>query len=168
MLGGPAVLRPPAVVVGPDDLVEKALASEDLVEKDLAVVRLAVIDMEVEGPVRGEESVGFLQSRNDEPHVIVEDVAVGTTGDLGGRVSTTGETHAIPRWIRHDRDLSTSLSTAGIERRIDVDQVERTVLQARKNLGVVGLNDEIVLQTDPVGKVGKVYLLKKPHGAKIR
>src|SRR3712207_7594850 len=48
VLRGPPPCRPGAVVVGPDDLVEEVLAAEDAVEQDLAVVRLAVVDVEVQ------------------------------------------------------------------------------------------------------------------------
>ena len=42
---------PRAVVVGPDDLVEEALAAEQRVEHDLGVVRLAVVEVQVERAV---------------------------------------------------------------------------------------------------------------------
>ena len=51
VLRRPAPLRARAVVVGPDDLVQEALAAEDLVEQHLAVVHLAVVDVEVERAV---------------------------------------------------------------------------------------------------------------------
>jgi hypothetical protein len=37
-----------AVVVGPDDLVEEALAAEQRVERDLRVVGLAEVEVQVE------------------------------------------------------------------------------------------------------------------------
>ena len=51
VLRRPSALRARAVVVGPDDLVQEALAAEDPVEQELAVVSLAVVDVEVEGAV---------------------------------------------------------------------------------------------------------------------
>ena len=77
MLGRPARLRAGAVVVGPDDLVEEALAPEDLVEQQLAVVRLAVVDVEVERALAREQPVRFDEPRREEGEVVVEVVAVG-------------------------------------------------------------------------------------------
>ena len=48
-----------AVVVGPDDLVDKGGAAEDAVEQDFDVVDFAVVDVEEEGAVGGEDAVGF-------------------------------------------------------------------------------------------------------------
>jgi len=48
VLRGPAPGRACAVVVRPDDLVQKAVAAEDAVQQHLAVVYLAVVDVEVE------------------------------------------------------------------------------------------------------------------------
>ena len=72
MLGGPAAVRAGAVVVGPDDLVEEALAPEDGVEQDLAVVDLAVVDVEVERAVGGEDAVRLDEARLEEGEVVVE------------------------------------------------------------------------------------------------
>ena len=44
----PAAARLGAVVVGPDQLVEEALAAEQLVEQQLRVVRLAVVEVQVQ------------------------------------------------------------------------------------------------------------------------
>src|SRR5207247_6811364 len=77
VLGGPAALRSGAVVVGPDDLVQERLAAEDLVQEELAVVRLAVVDVEVERARFGEQPASFPQARLQEREVVVERVAVG-------------------------------------------------------------------------------------------
>ena len=81
MLGRPAALGARAVVVGPDDLVEKALAPEDLIEQQLAVVGLAVVDVEVERARAGEQPAGLLEARREEGEVVVEVVAVGGLGE---------------------------------------------------------------------------------------
>lgn len=49
----PASFGAPAVVIGPDDFIDKSIVAEDGVEKDFAVVGPAVIDVEVEGAMRG-------------------------------------------------------------------------------------------------------------------
>ena len=81
MLGRPAPPGARAVVVGPDDLVEEALAPEDLVEQQLAVVGLAVVDVEVERALAREQPVGLLQARREEAEVVLERVAVGGLGE---------------------------------------------------------------------------------------
>ncbi len=45
-------------------------------------MRLAVVDMEVEGPMRSQEPASFVESRSDKPQVVVEDVGICATGDL--------------------------------------------------------------------------------------
>ena len=77
MLGGPPALGAAAEVVGPDDLVEEALAPEDGVEQDLAVVGLAVVDVEEEGAVGGEDAAQFEQAGFEEGEEVVEEVVEG-------------------------------------------------------------------------------------------
>ena len=76
MLGRPAAPRLGAVVVGPDQLVEECVAPEDLVEQQLAVVGLAVVDVEVQRPVLGEQRAGRAQPRLQEAEVVGELVVV--------------------------------------------------------------------------------------------
>ena len=57
VLARPPVARPPAVVVGPDDLVEEALRPEHLVEEQPGVVDGPPVDVEVEGPVGRQHAV---------------------------------------------------------------------------------------------------------------
>ena len=83
MFGGPAFGGACAVVVGPDDLVLEAGASEDLVEQHFAVVDFAWVDMEEEGAGGGEDAVGFLESGADKAEEIVEGVGVAGEG-VGG------------------------------------------------------------------------------------
>ena len=73
MLGGPAASAAGAVVVCPDDLVEEALATEDLIEQELAVVRLAVVDVEVQRALACEQAMRVLQARREEREVVVEE-----------------------------------------------------------------------------------------------
>ena len=82
VLGGPAAFGAAAVVVGPDDLVEEAGAPEDAVQQHLAVVRLAVVDVEVEGAVGGEDAVSLDEARGEEGEVVVEGVVEGARGDM--------------------------------------------------------------------------------------
>jgi hypothetical protein len=66
VLGRPAALGAPAVVVGPDDLVEEAAPAEELVEQDLDVVGLARVEVHVERAVVGQQPAGVLQARAQE------------------------------------------------------------------------------------------------------
>ena len=134
VLGGPAPARARAVVVGPDDLVEEALAPEDLVEQQLAVVRLAVVDVEVEralarraagaparAAARGRR--GSRRSRRGRRTRTSSRVGVAPALEAGAR---------SPSSSRTTRRACAALAPPGVEGRIDVDQLEGPVGEARK------------------------------------
>src|SRR5664279_6285314 len=91
VLRGPAVLSPSAVVIGPDDLVEEALPTEDRIQKHLAVMHLAVVDMEVQRPVIGQDPARLLQTIRDEPEIVVVDVWVAEPAQLDGCLLYTSD-----------------------------------------------------------------------------
>src|SRR5205823_8364084 len=122
MLGGPARLRPRAVVVGPDDLVHEAIAPEQRVEGDLDVVHLATVEVHEERRVRGHAGKRGLDAWHQEPEVIVESVGVGGALDRTLRVASTAETDPRPERVLLDRDALASLAPARVERRVDVDE----------------------------------------------
>ena len=68
-----------------------------LVEQHLAVVHLAVVDVEVQAAVRGEQAVGLDQARLEECQVIVEQVGVASGADLDRPVAPAGEPGAVAR-----------------------------------------------------------------------
>ena len=144
MLGRPAPRGARAVVVGPDDLVEEALASEDLVEQQLAVVRLAVVDVEVERALARQQPVRVLEARREEREVVVEAVAVGGAR-RAARCGSAGPESRVrsPSSSRTVRSVLRDLRPAGVERRIDVDQLERPVGEAGQQLEVVAEQDLI-------------------------
>ena len=76
VLGRPPVAGPAAEVVGPDDLVEERVAAEHLVEQQLDVVRLAVVDVQVQRAARREQPAGLVQQRLEHAEVVVVDVEV--------------------------------------------------------------------------------------------
>jgi hypothetical protein len=76
VFGRPAAAGAGAVVVGPDDLVEEALAAEELVEEELHVVRLPIVDVKVERPALREHPSHFTEPRLEKAQVVVELVAV--------------------------------------------------------------------------------------------
>jgi hypothetical protein len=55
---------------------------EGLVEQQLAIVRFAMVDMEVQGAVISEQAAGVLKARGDEPAVVIERIQVGAHPDL--------------------------------------------------------------------------------------
>ena len=95
VLGGPARARLGAVVVGPDELVEEALAAEQLVEQQLAVVRLAVVDVEVQRAVGREQPADLCEARREEAEVVVERVAVGGLLEQARRVAAAAEARPV-------------------------------------------------------------------------
>ena len=100
VLGRPAGARLGAVVVGPDDLVEEALAAEELVEQQLAVVRLAVVDVEVQRAVGREQAADLAQARLEEREVVVERVAVGGLLQQPARVPPPAEAGPVAVRVR--------------------------------------------------------------------
>src|SRR5204862_6042265 len=77
VLGRPATTAAGAVVVGPDQLVQEALAAEDLVQQQLDVVRLAIVEVDVERAAVVQQAAGLAQPRLEEAQVVVEVVPVG-------------------------------------------------------------------------------------------
>jgi hypothetical protein len=77
VLGRPPPAGLGTVVVGPDQLVEERVPAEDLVEQQLAVVRLAIVDVEVERPVGRQQLARPGQAGLQEPEIVAERVVVG-------------------------------------------------------------------------------------------
>ena len=96
VLGGPTPLRPAAIVVGPDDLVDEARPAEDAVQHHLAVVRLAVIDMEEERARVGEHPMGLVQARLEEGQVVVEAIPITGLAERGRPIALALEGRSCP------------------------------------------------------------------------
>ena len=125
VLGRPAVARLAAVVVGPDQLVEEAVAAEQLVQQQLAVVRLAVVDVEVQRPLGGEQAADLAQARLEEGEVVVERVAVGGLLQEPGRVAAAAEAGAVAGGVGRGGERPARLRPARVERRVEVGQGRR-------------------------------------------
>src|SRR5205085_12555794 len=80
-----------AVVVAPDDLVQERLASENLVQEQLAVMSLAVVDVEIERSVRGEQHAHALQTRPQEFEVAGEAVVEAEGAQQARAVGATAK-----------------------------------------------------------------------------
>ena len=145
MLGGPAALGAPAVVVGPDDLVEEAVAPEDLVEQQLAVVGLAVVDVEVQRALAREQPVRLEQARLEEREVVIEGVAVAGLGEQPRAVALPLKAGVSSVVVAHRLQHLARLRLAGVERRVDVHELERGVGERRQQLHVLAQQDLILL-----------------------
>ena len=63
VLSGPALCRFCAVVVGPNDLVDKTIAPKNHVAHDLGVVNFTPIEVQVEGAILCEQTVSLPNTR---------------------------------------------------------------------------------------------------------
>ena len=141
MLGRPAAPGARAVVVGPDDLVEEALAAEDLVEQQLAVVRLAVVDVEVQRALAREQPVGLLQARRRGTRGSPRSCRGSWTATAARAVAPTPKPVRSPSLSRTARKRPARLHLAGVERRVDVHQLEGLVGERRQQLEVLAEQD---------------------------
>ena len=145
VLRGPAIFCAPAVVVRPDDLVQEVVATEDLVEQHLAVMRFSVVDVEVERSVVREQTSRLFQLRPDERQVVVVHVEVLHATDLGRHVTPPLKPNTIAAAFSPiGTQRRANLRFAGIERRVDIDQLERLVGQLGKQVRAVGQHDVVV------------------------
>jgi hypothetical protein len=147
-----AAPRPAAVVVGPDDLVEEALTTEELVQEHLRVVGLAVVEMEVERPRRRQHPPELAKARLEKAEIVVERVLVRRVAERGRGVAPPAEADAVAVVVRRGRERQPPLPASGVEGGIGVDELEARVVEARKELEVVPEEDEI---------------LAGPHGARV-
>ena len=137
MLSRPAALGAPAVVVSPDDLVEEALTPEDLIEQQLAVVGLAVVDVEVQGALAREQPAGLLQARREKREIVIEAVAVAGLGEQPRGVAPALEPHVLAVRVPDRLQCLARLHLAGVERRVDVHELEGLVGERRQQLQVL-------------------------------
>ena len=144
MLRGPAPLRLGAVVVGPDDLVQEALAAEELVEQKLRVVRLAVVEVKVERAARGEQSAQLANPGLEEAQVVVERVRVRGLAEEPAGVAAALEADAVAGLVGNDLERAPRDRPARVEGRVRVDELEALVREARQNVQVVAEEDEVV------------------------
>ena len=141
MLGGPAPPRARPVVIGPDQLVEEAFPPEYLIQEQLAVVSLAVVDVKVERAFAGEQTLGMLQAWGEESEIVLEGVAIGALREQARGVATSREAGPVARLIGDgSRQLACLLATR-VEGRVDVDQLERFVGEARQHFKTVAEDD---------------------------
>src|SRR5512133_2465947 len=124
MLGRPAVLGTAAVVIRPDDHVQKAIPPENGVKQDLTVMHLAVINVEVQAAGRFEQAVSLIKAWFEERQVVVKDIGIAFGADLDGLVAPAAETSTVAVLAAFGADLGARLSPASVEWRVNVDQVD--------------------------------------------
>jgi len=86
-------------------------------------MHFAVIDMKIEAAMGFEEAVGFQQARREKAEIVIELVVIGTFAQVGGLVGTPLKPDAVAVFIRHCFERLAALGVTGIERRVNVDQV---------------------------------------------
>ena len=127
MLGRPAPARLGAVVVGPDQLVQEAVAAEQVVQQQLHVVGLARVEVHVQRAGLVQQPPRLPQPRLEEAEVVVEAVVVGRARRAAACGSGARRTPCGRRRRRPPSAGAPVLAAAGVERRIDVDQLEAPV-----------------------------------------
>ena len=133
----PPLLRPGAVVVGPDDFVEEGISPEDPVHHHFQVVDFPVVEVQEEGARGREQAVPLDQARLQERPVVVEGIFEGRVSDHGGAVAAAPETDPVTVGGRRGPEPRSRLLPAGVEGRIDVDEVEGFVGEVPKDGQVV-------------------------------
>ena len=149
VLRRPATPRPGTVVVGPDDLVEEALPAEELVEQHLGVVRLPVVEMEVERPRRVEQPVDLAQPRLQEAEVVLEGVRVRGGAQHARRIAAPAEPGPVAVGVLLGRQGQPALPPPRVERRVGVDELEATVLELWEDDEVVPVEDQVLVERHP-------------------
>ena len=151
MLRRPPSLWLPAVVVCPHDLVQEAVASEDLVERELAVVRLAVVEVEIERSMHRKQPASVLEAGDDEVQVLAPVVVEAQVGQQARPVAASPEPDALSRLVVLGGHRALALDVAGVERRVDVDEVKARVRQLGQDVGVLGMDQQVLVELDHAG-----------------
>jgi len=106
-------------------------------------VDLAGIDVQEERPRRGEHPPGLEQARGEEAEVVLVAVVEPVARQHGRAVAPALEPDALARGIAHGAQAGPLLHPAGVEGRIDVDQVRHAVRQAAQHLEVLSQHDSV-------------------------
>jgi hypothetical protein len=124
-------------------LVEEALAPEDLVEQQLAVVRLAVVDVEVQRPLAREQPVRVLEAGREKLEVVIEAIAVARLREQPRRVAPALKARALAVLIALGAQRPARLHLARVERRIHVHELEGLGGERRQQPQVVAEQDPV-------------------------
>src|SRR5439155_10291272 len=122
---------------------------EDLVEQELAVMRLAVVDVEVERALAREQASHFPQARLEERQVVIETVAVGGVGEHARAVSVPLKADAPAILGADGCQRLARLALARVEGGIDVDELKGPGREARQQLEILAEEDLVACGSAP-------------------
>ncbi len=105
------------------------------------MVGLAVVYVEVEGALAGEQPVGLLQTRCEKREVVIEGVPVGGLGEQARPVAPALKAAPLALIVSGGGDGATCAGAPGVERRVDVDQLEGPVREGGEQLEVLAEED---------------------------
>ena len=104
-------------------------------------MRLAVVDVEVERPLRCKQTSHLPQARLQEAEVVIEAVAVGGLGENARAVAAPLKADPLAVLGPDGCQRLARLALAGVEGRIDVDELKRLRREAREQLEVLAEQD---------------------------
>ena len=97
------------------------------------------------------------EARAQELQVVGLRVVVGQLGDELGAVAPAAEARALALVVAHRAQRAAALRATGVERRVDVDEVERATGQRGQHRQVVGRDDQVVVELEGIAR------LEDPH-----
>lgn len=137
MLGGPAVLRSSTVIIRPDNFVQKRITPKDCVEQHFTIVDLTIIHVKVERPVRRQYAMRFDQARLQKCQIVVKNIAESPGSQNNAFVPLSLESDPISIIGAYRFELDVLLLLAGVEGRINVDQIDRLGRKSAQNIKIV-------------------------------
>ena len=108
-------------------------------------------------PSRARSLWACFQARREEREIVLEGVAVGGLGEQLGPVAATLKARAVAVLVRHRLKGLARLHLAGVERRVDVDELEGLLGEPWQEL-------EVVAEQDLVGPRGFVWSVHVREG----
>ena len=113
--------------------------------------------MDVERPVVGEQRGRGLQPRREEAEVVLEGVLEGERGEQLRPIAAPAEARAIAVRVGRHAQRAALAAAPGVERRVDVDEVEGAVGQPREDVGVVALDEQVLVEADGLPERGGLH-----------
>ena len=135
-------------------------------------MRLAVVDVEVQRALTREQPAAFSQARDQEREIVVKRVAVGGLGQQARAVAATLKPRPVAVRVGHRAQRLARLRPAGVERRIDVDQLKRLVGELREQVEVVAEQDLVCVgvaseRLHVLGRLPSERFPGQPEGAPL-
>src|SRR3954451_6990429 len=125
-------------------------------------MRLAVVEVDVERPVQGEDPARLLQPRPEKAEVVGVRIVIGERLHDGRAVAAPAEAGAIAAVVVADgRQGGASLGPSRVERRVDGHHVEGAVGQLWEDVGAVALDQPGAGEDDRVAGAQEPHRLAK-------